>query len=285
MRIIIISLILLSNIGFSQNHLTDLNFTTEYYYAVDKWVAFPKKETDSTYAYGFIYLDNQAGFTFNYESEFQLNDHGIKNIKRDSTVGSFKYRLDPNTSLVSVLNEDQISALNLPNKPEWLSIYKEDAEKVEYLKNEGYHFNHVGASKLALTPLLKAYKINPHFDGLEFELSFAYNHLGQFGKAIPILEKAIQNNPNNSYFYRELGFAYINLNQIQKAEETYLKGISITENNFEKSEMSVNMAQAYFKIKDKTKFTEWAELTRKYSKEDERFVQYIEYFEQNWDKK
>ncbi|RRO16547.1 tetratricopeptide repeat protein [Flavobacteriaceae bacterium 14752] len=285
MRITILALILISNIGFSQKKVTELKFDTKYFNAVDKWVAFPKKDKDSTYVYGFIYLDNQAGFTFNYETKFQIKEQELINIKRDSIVGLMKYRLEPNTSLVSVLTENQISALNLPKEPEWLSIYKERSDQVDYLKKEGYHFNHVGASDLALEPLLKAYEIDPHFDGLEFELSYAYNHLGQYEKAIPILEKAIENNPENYYFYRELGFSYVNLNKIDEAEKTYRKGIKMSDNDFEKSEMAVNMAQAYFKLKNKKKFDEWAELTRKYAKENSQYVQYIDHFELNWNKK
>jgi tetratricopeptide (TPR) repeat protein len=196
-----------------------------------------------------------------------------------------KYRLDPNTSLVSVLNKEQISALKLPEQPEWLSIYKEGSNEVDYLKNEGYHFNHNGASDLALKPLLKAYEIIPHYEGLEFELSFAYNHLGQYEKAIPILEKAIENNPKNFYFYRELGFSYANLNETAEAEKTYRKGIKMSDNDFEKSEMAVNMAKAYFKLKDKEKFDEWAKLTRKYAEKNSRYAQFIDHFEQNWNEK
>jgi tetratricopeptide (TPR) repeat protein len=285
MRITILALILLSNIGFSQNNLIELKFDTKYFNAVDKWVAFPKKDTDSTYAYGFIYLDNQAGFTFNYETKLQVKEQELVNTKRDSTVGFMKYRLEPNTSLVSVLTENQISALNLPTEPEWLSIYKERSDQVSYLKNEGYLFNHAGASDLALKPLLKAYEIEPHFDGLEFELAFAYNHLGQFENTIPILEKAIENNPKNYYFFRELGYSYLGLNKVEDAEKTYRKGIKKSDNDFEKSEMSVNMAQAYFKLKNKKKFNEWAELTKKYSTKDKRYLQYIEQFEKNWNEK
>lgn len=285
MRITILALILISNIGFSQNNLTELKFDTKYYNAVDKWVAFPKRDSDSTYVYGFIYLDYQAGFTFNYETKFQMKGHELINIKKDSTVGFMKYRLKPNTSLVSVLTENQISKLNLPREPEWLSIYKERSDQVDYLKQLGYHFNHVGACKQALEPLLKAYKIKPHFDGLEFELAFAYNHLKQFEKTIPILEKAIENNPKNYYFYRELGYSYLGLNKIDKAEKIYLQGIKMSDNDFEKSEMSVNMAQAYFKVKNKMKFNEWAELTNKYAKENSQYAKYIEHFEKNWNKK
>lgn len=287
MRITILTLILISNIGFSQNNLTELKFDTKYFNAVDNWVAFPNKDTDSIYAYGFIYLDNQAGFTLNYEGKIQIADNNLKLIAKDSSniIGFMKYRLEPNTSLVSVLTENQISALNLPKEPEWLLIYKEGSDQIDYLKQEGYHYNHVGACEQALKPLLKAYGIDPHFDGLEFELAYAYNHLGQFEKAIPILDKAIENNPKNYYFFRELGYSYLGLNQIDKAEKTYRKGIKMSDNDFEKSEMSVNMAQAYFKLKNKKKFDEWAELTKKYSTKDKRYLQYIEQFKQNWNKK
>ncbi|APX99924.1 tetratricopeptide repeat protein [Lacinutrix venerupis] len=284
LKITILSLILISNIGFSQNNLTELKFDTKFYDAIDKWVAFPKKDTDSTYAYGFIYIDNQAGFTFNYETNFQIKEQELINIKSDSNIGFIKYRLEPNASPVSVLTEKQISALKLPKEPEWLPLYKEGSNKVSYLKQEGYHYNHVGACELALKPLLKAYKIEPHFKGLEFELAYAYNHLGKFEEAIPILEKAIKNNSKNFYFYRELGYSYLGSNKIVEAEKTYRKGIKMSDNNFEKSEMSVNMSQAYFKLKNKKKFDEWAKLTRSYAKENSKYAQYIDYFEQNWDK-
>ncbi|MGB1314191.1 MAG: tetratricopeptide repeat protein [Bizionia paragorgiae] len=283
-KITALGLLLIATIGFSQNEQASLKFDTQYFNAVDKWVAFPKKDTDSTYAYGFIYLDNQAGFTFNYETQFQIKEHNLKSIPKDATVGYAKYRLEPNTSLVAVLNKKQISDLKLPEQPEWLSIYKAGSNEVSYLKNEGFHFNHVGACHLALKPLLKAYGIQPHFDGLEFELAYAYNHLGQFKEAIPVLEKAIENNPKNFYFYRELGFSLVNLNNIEDAEKTYLIGIKKSDNDFEKSEMAVNMAQAYFKLKNKQKFDEWAQLTRLYAKKESRYVEYISLFEQNWDK-
>jgi len=285
-KITILAFILISNIGFAQNNLTSLKFDTKYFDAVDKWVAFPKKDTDSTYSYGFIYLDNQAGFTFNYETKFIIKEEQLKNIKKDSSsIGSMKYRLEPNTSLVSVLNKEQISILELPEVPDWLSIYKTNSDKVNYNKNEGYHYNHVGSSNLALKPLLKAYDIEPHYDGLEFELSYAYNALKQFEKAIPILEKAIKNNPKNFYFYRELGYSYKNLNKIKKAEKTYLKGIKASDNDFEKSEMAVNMTQSYFELRNKEKFDEWAKLTRKYAEKGSKYTQFIDHYEENWDKK
>mgnify|MGYP006247752865 CR=1 FL=1 len=123
-RISTLALILVSNIGFAQNGAVELKFDTEYFGAVEKWAAFPKDDADSTFIYGFIYLDNQAGFTFDFKARFQIGPQGLKNVPRDVTAGSIKYRLEPNTSLVAVLNKEQIAALGLPEQPEWLSIYK-----------------------------------------------------------------------------------------------------------------------------------------------------------------
>jgi tetratricopeptide (TPR) repeat protein len=284
MRFSLLFLILASNLGFTQTKLEDLKFDTKYYNATDKWVAFPKKASDSTYLYGFIYLDPQAGFTLNYETNFFISEKGLKSTPRDSTIGFMKVRLTPKTSLVTVLNKKQMTELNLPEVPDWLSVYKEGANEINYLKSIGYHYNHVGACELALIPLEKAYSIEPHYEGLEFELAYAYNALKQFEKAITILDKAIKNNPNNFYFYRELGYSYKNINLIDKAEATYKKGIKISGNDFEKSEMAVNMAQSYFQLKNKKKFKQWAKLTRKYAEPNSQYVKYIELFEKQWDK-
>jgi len=77
----------------------------------------------------------------------------------------------------------------------------------------------------------------------------------------------------------------MNLDKIDKAENTYLKGIKMSKSDFEKSEMCVNMAQAYFKIKNEKKFNEWSEKTLKYAKKGSQYVKYIEYFKSEWNKK
>lgn len=285
MRITILALIFISNIGLAQNNPTELKFDKKYYEAVDKWVAFPKNETDSTFYYGFIYIDEQAGFTYQLGSTFIIDSSNNYLPEVIDSTFNAKYRIDQNWKPVSIIPQEKLIELNLPTEPEWLKYYKENSDSVSYLKNIGYHYNHVGASNLALKPLLKAYEIEPHFDGLEFELSFAYNALGQFENAIPILEKAIESNPENFYFYRELGFSYKNLNKIEEAEKTYRKGIKMSDNDFEKSEMAVNMAQSYFELRNKEKFNEWAKLTRKYAEKGSRYAQFIDHFEQNWNKK
>lgn len=279
MKFLLLLAILFSSGSFAQ----DLKFTTPYYDAVDKWIAFDKKPGDSTYVVGFIYIDEQAGFTFDYEARFILTNQGLKKLSREFDH-SLKSRLTPNTIDVAVLTDEQVQQLGLPKEPEWLKSYKKNEKQVSYLVKIGYHYNHVGASANAIKPLLAAYEREPRFDGLEFELGYAYNATKQYEKAVEILTKAIQNEPKNSWFYRELGFAYKYMNRIADAEKAYNTGISISKDDSQKGEMAVNMAQYYFQVKDKPKFEEWAKLVTKYSK-GSKFDEYVEYWRKNWDKK
>lgn len=263
-------------------HGQALKFTTAYYDAVDKWVAFDKKQEDSTYVVGFIYIDEQAGFTFDYEFRFIVTDKGLKKLSREFDH-SLKSRLSPKTANVAVLTDEQIQQLQLPKQPEWLKNYKTNENEVSYLVKIGYHYNHVGASKNAIKPLIAAYERDPRFEGLEFELGYAYNATKQYEKAIEVLTKAIQNDSTNSWFYRELGFAYKNINRIADAEKMYNIGISISKDDSQKGEMAVNMAQTYYQLKDKPNFEKWAKLVRRYSK-GSNFEEYVKYWEKNWDK-
>ncbi|AXG68487.1 tetratricopeptide repeat protein [Kordia sp. SMS9] len=274
------------NVSFSQSDTKEIfRFDKKYYEAVDKWVVSPRKATDTTYSLSFIYIDEQAGFTENFETELSVTANGLKKVKSELDNVSFKARLSNTTISIAILSPEQVKQLGLPEQPDWLKSYKQNAGTVSYLTKMGYYYNHVGASKLALTPLLKAYEKEPHFEGLEFELSYAYNAIKQFKKAITVLEKAIQNNPNDYYFFRELGYSYKNLNQVVDAERIYKKGISISDNDFEKSEMAVNMAQTYFELRNRKKFDEWAKLTRKFAKEGSRYAKFIDYFESKWNEK
>lgn len=279
MKFFLLLTMLLPGLSYAQ----DLKFTTPYYDAVDKWIAFDKKPEDSSYVVGFIYIDEEAGFTFDYEARFMVTSKGLKKLSR-AFDHSLKSRLSPNTADVTVLTDEQVAQLGLPKQPEWLQAYKKNEKEVSYLVRIGYHYNHAGAGANAIKPLLAAYERDPKFAGLEFELAYAYNATKQYDKAIEILTKAIQRDSANFWFYRELGFAYRHSNRIAEAEKTYNTGISLSKDDAQKGEMAVNMAQYYFQVKDKPKFKEWARLVRKYSK-GSKFDDYVEYWRKNWDNK
>ncbi len=165
--------------------------------------------------------------------------------------------------------------MKLPLLPDWLSVYREGENEISQLVRRGFIYNDLGASDLALPILLEAYKTDPHFKSLEFELAFAYNALEQPEKAIHVLESALKNDPENSLFYRELGYSYKHLKNTDKAESIYNKGISISKNDTEKAEMAFNMAGMYYEGKNKKKFDEWAVIVKKYAEKDSVYLQYL----------
>lgn len=282
--IICLSILFLTNANAQENN--ELKFETNFYDAVNKWVVLPKKSTDTTYTYGFIYMDISAGITFHLGGSFFIDKNNKYIGDAEPGHQMTKKRLDnPNIVKMAVLNDKKMAELNLTKEPDWLVHYKFSEDSVENLKQLGYHFNHVGACEKALLYLNKAYKKEPHYKGLEFEIAYAHNHLGQYDKSIPILEKALKNDSKNYSFYRELGYAYSKLNKLDMAEKTYKKGISLSDSNFEKSEMAVNMAQGYFLIKNKAKFDEWAKITKTYAEKGSQYAQYIDFFEKEWNSK
>lgn len=282
--IICLSILFFTNVNAQEN--SELKFETNFYDAVNKWVVLPKKSTDTIYTYGFIYMDISAGITFHLGGSFYIDKNNKYIGDAEPAHQMTKKRLDnPNIVKMAILTDNKIKELSLTKEPDWLSSYKFSEDSVENLKQLGYHFNHVGACEKALLYLNKAYKKEPHYKGLEFEIAYAHNHLGQYDKSIPILEKALKNDSKNYSFYRELGYAYSKLNKLDMAEKTYKKGISLSDSNFEKSEMALNMAQGYFLIKNKAKFDEWAKITRTYAEKGSQYAQYIDFFEKEWDSK
>jgi Flp pilus assembly protein TadD len=239
------------------------SFDRVFYDCENQWVVFPKKSpAEPRFAYGFIYIDPSAGFTFDLKGTLMVdsNDRFVATPAPKTNV--MKYRLEGNISKVAVLSEDRLKELSLPNEPDWLKAYKADHALVTTMVSWGKHYNHVGGFTQALNYLLKAYALAPHTAGLEFELSYNYNATGQFYKAMDVINAAIENDPKNFLYYRELGYMYLTTKRIEDAEKAYLKGIENCIDIREKSEMAYNVAYGYFMAGNKSKFAEWHEKTK-----------------------
>lgn len=258
----------------------DLIFTKNVFDCENTWVAFPKKTTDSVYAYGFVYLDAAAGFTFHLENFFQIGN-GRFIVKPKNMTGTVKYRLDQNTNKVSSLTAQRQAELNLPAQPDWLKLYAHEAPSTAAeLTRRGRQFNHIGAFNKAFQDLGKAYALDPHFEGLEFELAYNYNATQAYQKAVDVLISAINNNDKNFWFYRELGYSYMNLKKIEEAEQIYEKGIAISTEKAQQAEMAYNMAYTFFQQKNKAKFEIWAIKTRAFADSGSLFLKNLDAMQQ-----
>lgn len=247
----------------------------------DKWVA-TQMEKDSTYTFGFIYIDSQAGLTLNYEGKFKIDKKGNFNRledELDSKLGFMKIRLQPNRVLFAEIPESKFKELKIEETPSWLATYKTDENTIERLYRWGYMYNGWDECSKALTFLEKAEKINPKFKGLQTELAFSYNALEKYDKAETALKKALEYNPNDCYTYKELAYTYTKQVKLEKVSDVYNTMSEICKENKFIQETAYNLAYEYFKIKDKAKFKKWKIETEKWSKSENLYTKNLNLME------
>ena len=266
-------LILLSLITFTLNAQTTLNFDKRNVQCEDKWIAQQMNE-DSTYNFGFIYIDEQAGLTFNYEGKFKIQDNVF--LRQQEEMPSFKVRLEPNYVAIAEIPEEKFKELGVVKFPDWLKYYKEDENSVERLYRWGFLYNSWDECEKALTYLEQAQKLNPKYPGLEFELAYSYNALKRFDKASIVLESAIKTSPNECYLYKELIYSEVNNTKIDNAIKTYEDGIKVCKEKDIKAEMAINIAEKFFIQKDIANFEKWSEETMRWASSGDQFSTYIE---------
>jgi tetratricopeptide (TPR) repeat protein len=280
----IITLFTLFSVSFYGQNV--LKFDKRNVQCEDKWIAY-QMDKDSTYTFGFIYVDSQAGLTLNYEGKFKIDNTGKFNrleSETDDEIGFMKVRLQPNRTAIAEIPESKFKELNIEKTPNWLTAYKTDENSVERLYRWGYMYNGWSECEKALTFLEKADKINPNFKGLQTELAFSYNALGKYDKAETALKKAIKDNPNDCYTYKELAYTYTKLLDLEKVSETYQKMSKICKENNFIQETAYNLAYEYFKVKDKVKFKKWKIEAEKWSTSENQYTKNLNAMENELDK-
>ncbi|CAM4001134.1 lipopolysaccharide assembly protein LapB [Flavobacterium antarcticum] len=268
----IITLLFLFSI--SLNAQSVLNFDKRNVQCEDKWITY-QMDKDSTYTFGFIYVDSQAGLTLNYEGKFKIDNDG-NFIRLESTtdneIGFMKVRLQPNRTAIAEIPDSKFNELKIEKTPDWLASYKTDENSVERLYRWGYLYNGWSECEKALTFLEKADIIDSNFKGLQTELAFSYNALGKYNKAEASLKKAIKNDPSDCYTLKELAYTYTKLLNLEKVSETYKLLKEICKTNEFIQETAYNLAYEYFKIKDKAKFKDWKTEAEKWSTSENQYT-------------
>lgn len=269
MRHIALLIVLLTTTLKAQN---DLKFDKKFVQSEDKWVAF-KADSVGSHNFGFIYIDAQAGLTFDYAGSFKINTDGKYILKKKEMEGMMKYRLEPNNVLVALIPESHYNELEITKFPDWLKFYKEGENTIERLFKWGYMYNGWGECAKALEFLEKAKTMDPNFKSLRVELAYSYNCLGQYEKAIEVLKTAMKSEPKDAYINKELLYAYVHNNQLDEAIALYNKIEKEVPDKTYNLENAYNILGEYFRRKDLKKFTEWMNKTQ--IDKDKRFAPYV----------
>jgi tetratricopeptide (TPR) repeat protein len=240
--------------------LSQLEFNKRFVECEDRWVAF-QKGRDSTQAYGFIYIDTQAGLTFNYEGSFTISPDG-KFIPKKMEKGMYKVRLQPNNVQVALIPEERFAELQIAAVPEWLHIYKSDTASAAHFYRWGFMYNGWGECAKALGFLKRAETMDANFKGLAVELAYSYNCLQQYDLAIKVLQKALEAAPTDAYVNKELVFALAQSGDPDKAAIACEQAMEICEDKTYDGENCYNVLQSYYHKKDKGGFSKWLPLAK-----------------------
>lgn len=254
---------------FNISAQTKIQFDKKFVQSEDKWVAFSADSTGA-YPYGFIYIDAQAGLTFDYEGTFKIDPTGKFIPKKREVVGQVKYRLQPNNNLVAFIPESKFAELNVEKVPDWLKSYKTGEGSVQRLYQWGFMYNGWNECEKALEYLEKAQKIDSEYKGLRVELAFSYNCLKQYEKAVDVLKIALQKEPLDAYTNKELIYAETKNGNLQDAENLCRKVFKECEEKTYNAENAYNVLQAYYIKKDIEKFNKWFAEANSYLLSDQK---------------
>ena len=269
---------------FSVNSMaqTELIFNKRFVESEDHWVAFNMSK-DSSYTYGFIYIDAKAGLTFNREGSFKIGPGG-KYLAQKIENANLKVRLQPNNVLVAFIPENKFNELSISKVPGWLAIYKGDTNSVDRLYRWGFLYNGWNECAKALTYLERAQQKDPEFKGLGVELAFSYNCLQQYEKAIGILKGLREKEPTDAYINKELIYAQIKLGRLEDAAASCKTALALCPVQTYNGENCYNLLHELYVKKDKTNFLLWLDETKKWTANRPNLVKSIQFMETEMNK-
>ncbi|MFC7772606.1 tetratricopeptide repeat protein [Flavobacterium sp. GCM10027622] len=238
----------------AQNNL--LEFKNKIYECENKWVTYPLKEKDSVYALGYVYIDRDAGFSFHSEKKFKIAKDGKFIPQPKSSISKVISRIQQFDAICAVIPEAKFKELGITSQPVFMKSIVV-ADESEDLVLRASHYNHIGASLLAIPLLEKAQKINPNAKNLLYELVYSFNDNGDFKKVIGLLQPEISKGNNDPLFYKEFIFALAKEGQLEDATVAFSDMKKITSLKH-LDDASYYIMEGYFVKKDAEKFEEWA---------------------------
>jgi len=238
------------------------SFTTRASDHENRWIALRPQKGEEAYPFGFVYIDPEAGFTFNLEGKLARDAEG-KYTRVPIGIegkGRVMVRLSAQRNPpAALLTAEVIEQLGLPETPDWLEYYADRSDSITHRVRWGSHYNHVAACQRALTYLEPVYQEKPDAEGIEFELAYAYNELNRPAEAITVLKQGMARHPDDILLGSELAFAYANAGMPDAAVQLYLKLIPRCGENdkLRKSEMAANLASLYSRVGDAPNAKKW----------------------------
>lgn len=241
----------------------------------NKWVAFPE-EYGGLYKYGYLYVDSQAGLTFEYNGNLKIDTAGKILAYPSENNSGIKVRLNPSKILISLIPEKNFEQLKISKDPDYLSFNKLKEGSIEQLYSWGSIYNAWDQYQKGMELLEKASKINSEYEGLDAQLAYSYNRLKEYKKAIELLKKALVKNPTDAFINKEYIYALVNNQQLDVAIDSYRNSLEVCPDKTYVAESAFYILQGYFYKIDKKNFEQWLAKTETVMSSNEQIKKIVE---------
>jgi tetratricopeptide (TPR) repeat protein len=234
----------------------------------NKW--FGARTVDGKVVLGYVYIDPTAGFTFENYGHLDISDGKLHAIKSD-LYGKARVitRIGQNFP-ATCLSEAQATTLGLPSSPESMKFYTNDRTTGEHHASWAYHYNHIGASEIALDHVSKAIAAGYSSTGLTFEHAFALNALGKFDQTAGLLAPVVASSTKTADLIAELAYAKLMQGEYQQAIDLYSRAIRHRGRDGysqRRWEFARNIGAAYEALGDLKQRDQWIKRSDRYRKD------------------
>ena len=196
---------------------------------------------------GFVYIDSSAGFTFEHYGRL---DHS------DGAPVAVPSELEGKARLIQRIGQDfpahcldgpAVLGLGLPIKPDTMQFYEDERPPGEHHASWAFHYNHIGASEIALTHVSKAIAAGYSSPSLTFEHAFALNATGEFDQTVSLLAPIAKSRDLPADTVAELAYAYLKQGKLTLSIQLYKKAVKARGKNrsTRQWEFARNIAAAY----------------------------------------
>ena len=235
----------------------------------NKWVG--AETEDGGVILGFVYVDPNAGFTFEHYGSLDDAGEGLRAVQSDlAKEARLIQRIDQNFP-ATCLGDVQVAELGLPMAPETMKFYKDERPPGEHHAAWAYHYNHIGASDIALDHVAKAIAAGARSTDLTFEHAFALNVLARFNETIELLEPFVPTGSMTADLIAELAYARLMQGDYQRAIELYTQAIGHDPDkpSSRRWEFARNIAAAYEELGEAKQRDTWLERSEQLRKDSE----------------
>lgn len=228
----------------------------------NKW--FGAEAEDGSVFLGYVYVDPSAGFTFEHYGTLDGSKGELRAIKSDLYGKARVIKRIGQNFPAACLTEAQVTALGLPSSPESMKYYRDDRPLAEHHASWASHYNHIGASDIALDHVSKAIAAGGSSSDLSFEHAYALNALGRFDEVISLLAPEAPFTIKTSDLIAELAYAYFAKGEYQRSIALYTQAIDHDEPSERRWEFAGNIATAYGRLDDIKQQAHWKKLSDSY---------------------